>query len=281
MVAPEDDLSVCDSDEDTVVEDDMVTEVTKRDSADNDAQSRPSRKEIRAPRILVGVCTLNEAKNIGELIRQIRIALPTADILVIDDSSSDGTADVVRSMAEDDPSIRLKVRTRKGLGSAIRLAINASIRREYDLFINLDGDLSHSPESLPGMVEIMTREPAVDVVIGSRYVEGGKIEGWPKRRRVMSRMVNRFATTFLRLPVKDCSGSMRCYRVESMRVIAHTLVSDGYSVLEEILVALNQMNATMREVPITFIDRTEGESKLTVGEAIRSVKHMMKLAIKP
>ena len=131
------------------------------------------------------------------------------------------------------------------------------------------------------MLEEMAMHEDVDVVIGSRYALGGSIEGWPMHRRIMSRMVNRFATLCLRLPVKDCSGSMRCYRVEALKeASAADLSSNGYSVLEEILVAMHARGATMSEVPITFTDRTQGVSKLTMKEAFRSVCHMFRLALK-
>ena len=108
----------------------------------------------------------------------------------------------------------------------------------YDYFLNLDGDLSHDPDQLPTLLHRMKQPPTVDVVIGSRYIRGGAIDGWPLHRRMMSRMVNGFATRVLRLPVSDCSGSMRCYRVAALRRIGvENIRSDGYSVLEELLVA--------------------------------------------
>lgn len=235
---------------------------------------------IAAAKILVGVCTLNEAKNIESLIHHLRKAVPSADILIVDDQSEDGTSAIVSKLAESDTQIRLNVRTKRGLGGAIRHAMIAAIKGDYDLFINMDGDLSHSPSDLPAMLAAHLGRDDVDVVIGSRYVSGGSIEGWPLHRRWMSRLVNRFSTLCLGLPVNDCSGSMRCYRVSALRdASAADLKSNGYSILEEILVAMYREGATMVEVPITFTDRTHGESKLTIREAIRSMIHVIKLAI--
>ena len=234
----------------------------------------------RPAKILVGVCTLNESKNIESLIQQIRQAVPTADILIVDDQSEDGTGDIVSRLADSDKQIQLNVRAQRGLGGAIRHAMIAAIKGQYDLFINMDGDLSHSPSDLPAMLGAQLGNDDLDVVIGSRYVAGGSIQGWPLHRRWMSRMVNRFAMLCLGLPVKDCSGSMRCYRVSALQdASAADLKSNGYSVLEEILVEMHRGGATMAEVPITFTDRTQGESKLTIRESVRSMVHMVKLAI--
>lgn len=231
---------------------------------------------------MIGVCTLNEADNIVPLVTRLRIAIPEADVLVIDDESSDNTAELVTQMVVKDPSVMIVVRhDARGLGSAIRHAMTYAIDHGYGYFLNLDGDLSHDPDQLPSLLERARQSPPVDVVIGSRYVSGGSIVGWPIHRKLMSRMVNLFATSFLRLPVKDCSGSMRCYRVDALvRVGMSTLHSNGYAVLEELLVRLHRQGSQMAEVPITFTDRREGKSKLTLREAIRSTSQMLAMALR-
>ena len=233
------------------------------------------------PRVLVGVCTLNEAANIESLAAGVRNALPNADLLVVDDESSDGTADLVRQISATHPNVQLVVRSgERGLGGAILRAANESIDGGYDFFINLDADLSHDPSELPRLLELAIEDDSVDVVIGSRYVDGGRIVGWPLRRRMMSRLLNRFATLFLRLPIRDCSGSMRCYRVKKLRELDfESLKCRGYALLEELLVHLHRKGATFREYPITFTERRDGYSKLTFGEAIRSMSFMIRLAI--
>jgi dolichol-phosphate mannosyltransferase len=232
-------------------------------------------------RVLIGVCTLNEAENIGPLIEQLKESLPEADILIVDDNSADNTGVIVGDFVRQDPSIILCVRKdERGLGTAIRHAMAYAIDNGYTHFLNLDGDFSHDPRQLPSLLNRIRAEPAVDVVIGSRYVSGGSIVGWPMRRKIMSGIVNRFAKLCLRLPVKDCSGSMRCYQVASLKEIGvSNLKSTGYSVLEELLLQLHRRGAKFAEVPITFTERQQGESKLTMPEAIRSAWRMVLMAV--
>ena len=229
--------------------------------------------------MLIGVCTLNEAENISAVVTGLRAAIPAAQVLVVDDDSSDRTGAIVWDLAEQDDAIRLLVRKdERGLGTAILRAMQQAIDEGFEFFLNLDADLSHDPAQLPDLLARAQQSPPVDVVVGSRYIAGGAIEGWPLRRRMMSRMVNRFATTCLRLPISDCSGSMRCYRVAALREMGlDSIKSQGYSVLEEVLVRLHRQGCTMAEVPIKFTDRTRGESKLTFAEAVRSASRIVAL----
>ena len=238
--------------------------------------------DVASVRVLIAVCTLNEAENIEALVSQLRTEVPHADVLIVDDNSPDGTADVVSRMAESDHHVKLIVRREeRGLGSAIRRAMQCAVDDGYELFVNLDADFSHDPRQIPALIDGAVRRREVDVVIGSRYVEGGKIVGWPMHRKIMSGLVNRFATLCLRLPVKDCSGSMRCYRVAALdRIGVANLTIDGYAVLEELLVMLRRGGSQFSEVPITFTDRQQGESKLTPKEAIRSMSQIVSLTFK-
>ncbi|MCP4891157.1 MAG: polyprenol monophosphomannose synthase [Planctomycetaceae bacterium] len=232
--------------------------------------------------VMIAVCTLNEADNIAPLVTQLRAAVPAAKILVVDDNSPDGTAESVSGLMHQDPLLQIVVRrNERGLGSAIRHAMQSAVEDQFTLFVNLDADFSHDPAQIPQLIERATESPEIDVVIGSRYVAGGKIVGWPLHRKFMSGMVNRFATLCLRLPVKDCSGSMRCYRVAALERIGMSNVRiDGYAVLEELLVILRRSGSKFAEVPITFTDRQVGESKLTLREAVRSMSQIIALAFK-
>ena len=233
------------------------------------------------PRVLVAVCTYNEMSNIAELVERIFASLPHADLLIVDDNSPDNTGRWAVDAATRDPRLRVIIREHeRGLGSATRRAFQYAVAQRYDFLLNLDGDLSHEPESLPTMLQRAIHDPQIDVVVGSRYCSGGSVQGWPLRRKIMSRMVNRFAVTCLRLPVSDCSGSMRCYRVAALAAIdPASLRSDGYAILEEVLIKLSARGAKMVEVPICFTDRQSGASKLTFGEALRSARHLIHMAV--
>jgi dolichol-phosphate mannosyltransferase len=231
--------------------------------------------------VLIAVCTYQESQNIEAILVGLRQSFPDAFLLVVDDNSPDGTADLVREAQREDDRLSLVVRkNQRGLGSAIVDAMRYAVAEGYEFFLNLDADLSHDPKQLPMLLERARSIPKVDVVIGSRYVPGGEIVGWPLRRRLMSKMVNRFAIGFLRLPVRDCSGSMRCYRTAALDALdLDSLQCTGYALLEELLVRLNRNGSPMTEVPITFTERERGHSKLTIKEAFRSIGFMMKLAM--
>ncbi|HBJ38811.1 MAG TPA: polyprenol monophosphomannose synthase [Planctomycetaceae bacterium] len=232
-------------------------------------------------RVLVAVCTYNESANLPELVDRIFAALPQTDIVVVDDNSPDGTGRWAIERAVHDSRLKVIIRENaRGLGGATKRAFQFAVDQRYDFLLNLDGDLSHQPEALPTMLAVAQNDSAVDVVVGSRYCAGGAVQGWPLRRRVMSRLVNRFAVSVMRLPVSDCSGSLRCYRVETLaKIEPSSLTSNGYAILEEVLLRLRAAGAKMVEVPIVFYDRTRGDSKLTLSEAFRSARQLVKMAL--
>lgn len=234
--------------------------------------------------VLVALCTFNERENLPPLITQIREILPDCDVLVVDDNSPDGTPQWLESHGDAD-ALWLKIvirRDQRGLGSAVRTAMEFACRGGYQWLLQLDADFSHDPAELPRLLA-RAEDPVdpCDCVVGSRYCEGGAIAGWTTGRRWMSRTVNRFATSVLRLPVTDCSGSLRCYRVQTLREMGpSTLQSEGYAVFEEILLRLREIGARFGELPITFHERRAGESKLGMHEAARSAWNLLQLARK-
>jgi dolichol-phosphate mannosyltransferase len=233
-------------------------------------------------RILVAVCTFNELENLPGLIQRIRVALPTSEILVVDDNSPDGTGEWARLASETDPSIDVIIRKAdRGLGAAVRAAIQYAIEAEFDWMLNLDADHSHAPEDLPRLLcKAVEDGKQLDCVVGTRYAPGGETVGWPRHRRWMSWLVNRFARSILRIPVSDCSGSLRCYRVAALRrILPETLRSRGYAIFEEVLVRLQRNGATFGEVPIKFHERLSGSSKLTSIEAIKAGLQILKLLV--
>ena len=232
--------------------------------------------------VLVAVCTYNEMANVAELVQRILVAIPVCHLLIVDDDSPDGTSRWVQQAMESEPRLKLIVRrNQRGLGSATRAALQYAVDQHYSFVLNLDGDLSHNPSALPMMLDVARTRLDIDVVVGSRYTESGAIRGWSLRRRLMSRLVNRFATLVLGLPVSDCSGSMRCYRVSALeRLNPATLKSESYAILEEVLVRLRNQGAKMVEVPIEFIDRARGSSKLTMRETLRSAWQLIRVAMR-
>ena len=228
------------------------------------------------PKTLVAVATYNEIENLPRLVEAIRQTLPDANILVIDDNSPDGTGQWCIEHKSKNVQFDCIVRSGKlGLGSAVQTAMQYAIINKYDYLINMDADFSHSPEKLPELLAAML--PEIDVAIGSRYVSGGKIEGWPFYRRLMSRAVNGFSRMCLGLPTRDNSGAFRCYRVEmldrilSERIARGEIRSKGYSFFEEILFLLHRGGAKMDEIPITFADRKFGKSKINHREAVKAI----------
>ena len=219
------------------------------------------------------VATYNEIENLPSLVEAILEAVPEADILVVDDASPDGTGEWVRQRQPSDTRLHLLSRSGKhGLGSAMVDALRWCLQRDYELVANLDADFSHPPKRLPGLVTAIRTNDHVDVAIGSRYVDGGGIEGWPRHRRLMSHLVNGFARFWFRLSPLDCSGSFRCYRVSALRKMGvECIVSRGYAFYEEILWRLRVSGAQMVELPYTFQDRTKGETKLNLVETVKSI----------
>ncbi|MCG6156676.1 polyprenol monophosphomannose synthase [Rubinisphaera margarita] len=233
-------------------------------------------------RIVVTVCTYNESENIGRLLTEIRSSLPEADILVIDDESPDGTGQVVLDRAASDPKVYLHSRHgERGLGSATLFAFQHVIAQDYDILINLDADFSHHPRYLPELVKALQTTDA-DVAIGSRYVASGSIKGWPLKRHIMSKSINFWARSWMGLPIRDCSGSYRAYRCDLLRKVDFSeFRSRGYSVQEELLFRCARGGAKFTEVPIEFVDREVGESKINMNEAMKAVWIIARCGLEP
>lgn len=207
-------------------------------------------------------------QNLPQAVEILQGVAPECDVLVVDDNSPDGTGKWAASAAASTARIHLLSRSGKlGLGSALRDAIRWCLERDYEFMVNLDADLSHDPSKVPELLRIAKAEK-VDVVIGSRYVAGGGTEGLSFVRKILSRSLNQYVARVLKLPARDCSGSYRCYRVSKLRDLnVDRLTCDGYGFLEEILVTLHRLGATMRETPITYHERHGGQSKLSWSDA--------------
>jgi len=228
-----------------------------------------------AEKTLVTVATYNEMENLPDLVEQVFRIAPQVDLLVIDDNSPDGTGRWCDEKAADEPRLYCLHRPGKlGLGTATFEGMKYAIEHGYKFVLNMDADFSHQPKYLPEFLQAMDppSRPAVDVMIGSRYVSGGGIEGWTLTRHVMSRSVNFYARWLLGLKPKDCSGSFRCYRTELLEKLDFdSFRSRGYSYLEEILWRLKRAGARFAEIPIVFTDRERGSSKINAREAIAAL----------
>ncbi|MGA0878044.1 MAG: polyprenol monophosphomannose synthase [Ilumatobacteraceae bacterium] len=221
--------------------------------------------------ITVVVPTYNEAGNILGLLERIGAVLPAARIIVVDDGSPDGTADLVESSrVTKDEGVRVLRRSGKqGLGAAYRAGFAAALADGAEICIQMDADLSHDPQYLPALVSAVTT--GADAALGSRYIPGGSIENWPRLRRFLSRWGNRFAAGMLGLAVNDATSGFRAYRRSLLEAMSfETVRAEGYGFQIEMTHRAVRGGARIIEVPILFKDRTVGESKLThhiIGEA--------------
>ena len=237
-----------------------------------------------AGKTLVTIATYNEIENLPKLVDEIFRVAPEVDVLVIDDSSPDGTGQWCDRQAARDRRLHCLHREGKlGLGSAVVAGMQYAIRHGYRYALNMDADFSHHPRYLPDLLAGMDPAggPPVDVMIGSRYVPGGGVEGWGWRRRLMSGGVNLYARWLLGLKVKDTSGAFRCYRTELLAKLDFDRVrSRGYSFMEEILWHLKRLGARFGETPIVFADRKAGRSKINMREAMAALWIIFTLGVR-
>jgi glycosyltransferase involved in cell wall biosynthesis len=225
-------------------------------------------------RTLIVVPTHNEASNIVELLDRLAAHVPDADVVVVDDASSDATRPLVHERMATDRRLRLVERPEKlGLGDAYRQAFIGAMRDGYDAVVQIDADLSHDPAALPVMLAVA--DQGIPVVIGSRYVPGGTVTGWPRRRTWLSRWANRYVAVMLGLAVNDATAGFRVYRVDALQAIGlDDLQASGYGFQVEMTYRAVRSGLGVVEIPIAFRDRVAGQSKMdrrVVVEAFRLV----------
>jgi dolichol-phosphate mannosyltransferase len=241
-----------------------------------------SQADAKAPgttRLLVSLATYNEVENLRPIVAEVRQNAPDCSILIIDDNSPDGTGRLADELAATLPRIEVLHRPGKlGLGTAMMAAVGFAIDQGYDYFLNLDADGSHPPRFIPALLAGMSDH---DVMIGSRYVKGGGVEGeFNFKRKVMSTGINWYARLLLGLKTRDNSGSFRCYRVSKLAEIDLARIrSRGYSFQEEILFWCRQAGCRMGETPILFENRRAGVSKINKGEAVEALGIILALGI--
>jgi glycosyltransferase involved in cell wall biosynthesis len=228
-------------------------------------------------RALMIVPTYNESENLARLVSRLR-ALPGAiHLLIVDDASPDGTGAIADAIAACDPHVHVLHRSGKlGLGTAYRAGFRYGIAQGYDYLCTMDADFSHNPESLPALLD--RAASGYDLVIGSRYVPGGAVVGSPPLRKFISYAANALAHTLLGVTALDCTAGFRCYRRPVLEAIdLDAIFSSGYSFLIEMAFLVERAGFRTGEVPITFVNRTEGASKINKREIYKAMYTIVRL----
>ena len=215
------------------------------------------------PSTAVVLPTYNEAPNIERMLRALRTFVPDATLIVVDDASPDGTGAAAERVAAELGAIRVIHRSGKsGLGSAYRHGFGLAIDEGFERIVSMDTDFSHDPAAVPTLLAAI--ESGADAVIGSRYVPGGGTRNWPLHRRLLSRWGNLYTAFVLGVRVRDCTSGFRAYRGSALAEIdPRSTRAEGYAFLTELVVRLARRNRTIAEVPILFVDRELGTSKMS------------------
>ncbi|HTP14530.1 MAG TPA: polyprenol monophosphomannose synthase [Streptosporangiaceae bacterium] len=212
--------------------------------------------------VAVIIPTYNERENLELIVSRVHAAVASADILVVDDGSPDGTGEIADKLAATDERIRVLHRHSKtGLGTAYLAGFGWALDRGYGVLVEMDADGSHDPAELPGLLAALQH---ADVVLGSRYVPGGRVLNWPKSREVLSRGGNAYARLMLGIGLHDATGGYRAYRAPALRTIGlEHVASQGYCFQIDLALRAVRAGLTVTEVPITFTERTRGASKMS------------------
>lgn len=224
-------------------------------------------------RVAVLIPTYNERDNLPGIVARVRASVPDADVFVLDDGSPDGTGQVADDLAATDPQVHVVHRTSKeGLGKAYLAGFAIVLERGYDAAVEMDADGSHLPEQLPSLLAAL---PGADVVIGARWVKGGEVRNWPARRKVLSVGANLYTKVLLGMSVNDATAGYRVYRSSALRTMGlQGVESQGYCFQIDLTLRAIRAGLTVVEVPITFVEREVGVSKMgrdIVREALTSV----------
>ncbi len=222
-------------------------------------------------RVMVLVPTYDEVENVEPMVRAIRAAAPEASVLVIDDASPDGTADVAEEVALELGQVDVLRRAGKdGLGNAYRAGFAHAIALGFEVLVTIDADFSFDPDVIPTLVAEL--ETGRDLVAGSRYVPGGTTPNWPVHRRALSRYGNRYTCWVLGLPVSDATSGFRAYRASVLEAIGYdTTRANGYAFMTELAFRIASDGGDISEIPIEFRDRERGTSKMSGGIIVESM----------
>ncbi|MEU8629466.1 polyprenol monophosphomannose synthase [Streptomyces sp. NPDC048669] len=213
-------------------------------------------------RTLVIIPTYNEAENIKPIVSRVRAAVPEVDILVADDNSPDGTGKLADELAAEDDRVHVLHRQGKeGLGAAYLAGFRWGMEHDYGVLVEMDADGSHQPEELP---RLLTALKGADLVLGSRWVPGGRVVNWPKSREMISRGGSTYSRLMLGLRTRDVTGGYRAFRTETLKGIGlDEVASQGYCFQVDLARRAIEAGYHVVEVPITFVDREIGDSKMS------------------
>jgi dolichol-phosphate mannosyltransferase len=225
---------------------------------------------VNNDRTLIVVPTYNERENVARLVRELFEVAPSADVCLLDDASPDGTADCAEELYGADPRFNVLRRGgARGYGRSLVDGYRRALEGDYARLVQLDADFSHDPARIPALVEASR---GADVVIGSRYCEGGGVENWPLRRRLLSRFANAYVARITGLSVRDTTSGFRCYTRRALRALLEgRIAGEGYAFLVEATYRARRAGLDVAEVPITFTDRREGQSKMSRKVIVESV----------
>ena len=212
--------------------------------------------------VLIVIPTYNEVANLPVIIERVRKEAPMAHLLIVDDTSPDGTGELADRLATSDTAIHVLHRREKdGLGRAYVAGFEWGLARDYDVLVQMDGDLSHNPSDVPRLVDALKSS---DLVLGSRYVTDGGTENWGIGRQLLSRGGSLYARTILGIPIRDVTGGFKAWKASTLRAVnLSTIRSNGYSFQVEMTYRVTCLGLNIKEVPIIFADRVDGVSKMS------------------
>lgn len=255
----------------------MTTHTTAGNTQRVAVQSSDSPLSSRTPvsKVLIIIPTYNEAENVPVLLQQVFQHLPQGDVLIVDDNSPDQTGHLAETLRARYPNLYVLHRPGKlGLGTAYIAGFRYAIEHNYDVAFEMDADFSHDPGLLPNFLAAIQH---ADLVIGSRYMHGGSTPGWPAFRKLISNWGNNFARLLLGMVAQDCTGGYRCYRRELLQHIDFDAIcSRGYAFQVELLYRAQQQHARIVEIPITFVDRQRGRSKMSSKIVLEAFIYVVK-----
>jgi dolichol-phosphate mannosyltransferase len=230
-------------------------------------------------RVVIVVPTYNEAENLEWILGRVRAAEPEVDVLVVDDGSPDGTGRIADDLAAADPQVKVVHRTQKaGLGAAYRAGFRVALDAGYDVIGEMDADGSHQPEQLGGLLDAIR---TADLVIGSRWIPGGSIVNWPRSREALSRGGNIYVRLLLGIGVRDATAGFRLFRRATLEKIdIDSVQSAGYVFQTDMAYRTLQAGLKVVEVPIEFIERERGDSKMSRDVAIESLKSITRWGLR-